>query len=284
MIRRDILSWWFRPAFLQPWGRPAKVLFAGPWTGEFGWEIMNWQAFLRKLSRKYAMVIVSCREGNQALYRDFADEFIFHDLKGTPECNMSRDLENPGERDRIRAQIPEGADWLPTVGWQPVTRKEFIRFGSTQSEVKTDILFHPRGRGFGADRNWDRQSWEDLLKLLHQRGFSLGCIGLRAATLEVEGEFTDYRDEPLDKVLDILASSRLVIGPSSGPMHLASICGTAHLVWTDRKRYARGRTNRHKYEKWWNPFLTQTRVLDEWGFEPSVKKVEENILDFMPEG
>ena len=34
-----------------------KILLAGPWVGEFGWELFCWQGFLRKLSKQYDKVI-----------------------------------------------------------------------------------------------------------------------------------------------------------------------------------------------------------------------------------
>jgi ADP-heptose:LPS heptosyltransferase len=143
-----------------------------------------------------------------------------------------------------------------------------------------DILFHPRGRSFGADRNWSPERWEALIALLRAEGYRLGCLGLRTATLQVpgnEGDFLDLRDRPLSETLDIIASAKAVIGPSSGPMHLASLCGTPHVVWTDNRSYARGRSNRDKYESWWNPLKTPVKVLDAYGFDPPPEIVFENV-------
>jgi hypothetical protein len=111
-------------------------------------------------------------------------------------------------------------------------------------------------------------------------GLKVGCIGLTSATQELTGDFVEFRDRPLSQSLDLIASTRLVVGPSSGPMHLASLCGTAHLVWTDRARYARGLTNRIKYEHTWNPHGAQAIVLDEWGFQPTPEIVAGEIAKF----
>ena len=281
MIRRDILSWWMRPAFMQPWGKKQDTLFAGPWAGEFVWELLNWQAFLRWLAPQYKKVIVCCRESSRALYEDFAHEFVFHQLKGDAECNMLHNLQNPEEFDRIKQLIPDNADHLMPVGWQPDKRKSFIKFGSESAELKYDVIFHPRGRGFGTDRNWDSDKWTSLVKQLEDQGLKLACIGLKNATLDIPGQFDDFRDQPLDQTMTLLRSSRLVIGPSSGPMHLASLCGTPHLVWTDRKRWARGYTNRYKYESWWNVFSTPAIVLDEQGFDPTVDEVLHETHHFL---
>ncbi len=281
MLKRDYLSWWFRPAFLRSWGNRSDTLFAGPWVGEFGWELLNWQGFLRKLSRNYVRTIVCCRKGSAALYADFTDSFVFHELRGTPEANALRESPDKTAMDALLSNIPHGANWLRPLGYQPWSRQEFIRFGTPREDLTCDIVFHPRGRGFGTDRNWPAHKWSSLIGKLHDQGYRISCIGLPGQTLDIEGPFTDYRGLPLDKTMDLLASARLVLGPSSGPMHLAALCGTPHLVWTDKGRYARGRTNRDKYEWWWNPLGTPVRVLDEDGFDPSVERVLRTVDDFI---
>ena len=257
------------------------MLFAGPWVGEFGWELMHWQGFLRKLSRAYRKTVVCCPSGHEALYADFASEILPHDLRGTAECNVLRAIRNPEELDRIRRLIPAGADFLKPLGYQPFSRQEFIRFGK-RGEAAADVLFHPRGRAFGTDRNWSVDRWRALLDILRGRGLRLGCLGLRGATLDLEGDFLDLRDKPLSETLDLIASAKAVIGPSSGPMHLASLCGTPHLVWTDKAQYARGRTNREKYETWWNPLATPVLVLDAHGFDPPPEAVAEGVSTLLP--
>lgn len=276
MFRRDYLNWWLRPAFLRPWGRRSKVLFAGPWVGEFGWELLCWQGFLRKVSRGYTTTWVHCPAGREALYADFAARILPHaPYKGTAECDIVKEKDVMARAlAEARALAPEGADFLhPPLGFQPLRRQEFIAFGKSRRELAVDILFHPRGRSFGAHRNWERDKWEDLLARLAGRGYRLGCLGVRSATAEIEGPFADHRDKPLAETLDIIASARLVLGPSSGPMHLASLCRVPHLVWTDRRRYARGHSSRDKYERLWNPLGAEALVLDEHGFDPPVEAV-----------
>ena len=275
MFRRDYLKWWLRPGFLRPWGRRSDTLFAGPWLGEFGWELMSWQGFVRKLSRNYSKTMVFCPQGREALYADFAAEIISHSFRGTAECDGVREQPVWSEAlEAASARAPEGADHLLPLGFQPRARQEFIAFGKpSAAQQGPDVLFHPRGRNFGTARNWERAKWEELLAGLSAAGYRLGCIGVRSATLDPAGDFADLRDLPLEKTMDHIASARLVIGPSSGPMHLASLCRTPHLVWTDAGRYMRGHTNRFKYESLWNPFATPVRVLDTYGFDPPVEAV-----------
>ncbi len=65
-----------------------KTLLAGPWIGEFGWELFGWQGCIRILAKKYDEVIVIGRTGHDFLYGDFADIYIDFDPKGW-ECSGS---------------------------------------------------------------------------------------------------------------------------------------------------------------------------------------------------
>jgi hypothetical protein len=283
VVRRDYLSWYFRPSFLRKNGKKSSVLFAGPWIGEFGWELMNWQGFVRKTAAGYDKVIVSCRKGNEGLYKDFCSEFVFHTIAGDFECNIAHNIRNPKEMERVLSLIPEGADVLRPMGFLPLKRQHFITFGRATSELAYDIIFHPRGRTFGTVRNWDLAKWNELITLCVNAGYRVACIGIKEATLDLDLTigYDDKRDIPLEETFDLFTSSRLVIGPSSGPMHLASLCGTPHLVWTDKKKHARGRVNRDKYEWWWNPHNAKAIVLDSEGFDPAVSTVYKEINSFL---
>ena len=58
-------------------------LIAGPWVGEFGWELFAWHAYVRGLSLNYDRTIVISRPLTEDLYSDFADEFVPYDPPGT---------------------------------------------------------------------------------------------------------------------------------------------------------------------------------------------------------
>ena len=56
-----------------------KRLIVGPWSGEFGWELFAWQAYIRSLSEHYEKTTVICRPLSHAIYADFADEYMYFD-------------------------------------------------------------------------------------------------------------------------------------------------------------------------------------------------------------
>jgi hypothetical protein len=71
----------------------------------------------------------------------------------------------------------------------------------------------------------------------------------------------------------------MVVGCSSGPLHLSSHCRTPHILWTDSKyQKAVGGTNKQRYKKIWNPFQTRCIVIDT-GWNPSVKEVKKAIKE-----
>jgi hypothetical protein len=265
-------AWRQRPAFLRPGARRKAHLWAGPWVGEFGWELMNWQAFLRALRPHYARITVCARESSRALYADFCDDFVPHGLRGHANAHVLFGIHDPAELKRLLAMRPADCDALAPLRYIPADAQRFLRFGdASRAPEAVDVLLHARGRGLASERNWSAAKWQELAGRLLDAGARVGWIGLPSDTLDI-GIGRDLRGRPLAETLDLLAAARMVAGPSSGPLHLASLCGTPHLVWTNRKTYGMGKTSREKYESWWNPLRTPVTVLDN-GFDPTVDEV-----------
>ena len=52
--------------------RSNSTIIAGPWLGEFGWELFFWSGYCRALSRHFEKTTIITRPGRDFLYRDFA--------------------------------------------------------------------------------------------------------------------------------------------------------------------------------------------------------------------
>ncbi len=261
-MKRDLISWWTRPAWVRNPGSKNRTLFAGPWVGEFGWELMNWQGWVRKLASSYDRVLVCSRASSEALYADFADEFIPHRLKGQADHVLMREMEPPEEQARIHSLVQPDMDQLVPRVFVPSSAQTFHQFGEVLPEEEScEILIHARGKGAHAHRNWPEENWNAFCERQRDAGRRVGAIGLSGDTLDLP-DVADFRDAPLQETLNRIRSAKIVVGPSSGPMHLASLCGTPHLVWTNRGIYRMGKTSREKYESWWNPFHTPVRVIE----------------------
>ena len=60
----------------------------------------------------------------------------------------------------------------------------------------------------------------------------------------------------LPDLMNAIASASIVIGQSSGVMHLAVMCGTPVCVWGDDKLMNFGESLEIRYKETWNPFGT----------------------------
>ena len=273
------MAWGVRPAFLRSQRFRKTHLFAGPWVGEFGWELMGWQGLIRALRTHYDHITVCARESSAALYTDCCDAFVPHQIKGQSNAHVVFDVANPEELTRTLDLVPNDADHLRPLRYVPLSSQSFVRFGDrSQSSDHVDVLLHARGNAVAAGRNWPREKWLQLVTFLNKAGLRVGAIGLSSATLPIEG-ISDFRDQPLEATMNLVAGAKMVVGPSSGPMHLASLCGTPHIVWTDRRLYSMRRRSRDLYERFWNPLGTSVEVIDEYGFDPPVEVVSRLIED-----
>tara|TARA_Y100000034_G_scaffold99307_1_gene121922 strand:+ start:12357 stop:13187 length:831 start_codon:yes stop_codon:yes gene_type:complete len=265
-----------------------KTLIAGPWVGEFGWELFAWHAYTRSLSRKYDKTIIISRDNSKALYADFADEFISYNPSGGNSDSFFMhgvDLRECFKEVLIKNKISLDKNttlFLPRrIGMPPHThydsgvtfgnhliKPEYIRFGE-QDQNGYELIFHIRNRDLRKEDNWSLENWFGLKELLENK--KIACIGTKKESGWIEGT-DDLRDIDLKTLLSILRNSSCVFGPSSGPMHLASLCGTPHIVWTN------GPHDRIRYEENWNPHATSVLFLNQYGWNPSPQYVYDSYI------
>jgi len=237
------------------------IAFAGPWIGEFGWEIMMWVPYLRKLSHDYDKMYISTFPGVEALYSGFhcAVEFIPHGY-----TERTDDWTNPAKAPSPLS-IPDDVTDVIKMIKQYKVDGEYIRYGSPVIK-DVAVLFHARGIEEGAFKNWPVEKWEVLVKEFP------GAISIGSNNdLHVPGT-QDCRSVSLDSLehlMDLIASAAIVIGQSSGVMHLASLCGTPQLVWADNKTYFNEPLEK-RYKETWNPFGTRVTWVDcdNWNPDP----------------
>jgi len=247
------------------------ALVTVPCVAEFGWELMSWQGYLRAESKHYDRVVISSTEAMAPLYADFSWRFLAHNITGLRDCLLIRKVDNPEEKVRAENAVSCIQEELRSEGYTvsvfntlkavPISKQEFIRFGNPFHSSKIyDLLVHARNK-MSRDKyygcyNWPLKKWNHMCSALSKRGFTVGAIGTPRDAL-LPAQVDDLRGLPLTVVMDMMATAKLVVGPSSGPMHLASLCGAPHVVWTGNKySTAIGGNNRERYEHKWNPFKT----------------------------
>ena len=217
----------------------SPCLVAGPWVGEFGYELMAWQGFLRKFSRQFDGVLVICQSGHDYLYADFADKIVNYDPPMGDTALWQHTVIDGKECFRVGNAI--GIDnfkapfrhfnpyWIADVTNSPFPpwyglsaySQEFIRYGSTRPRPTMGIAIHPRSTNKrGTDYvNLDEKYWDSIVSWFKDSyDCEVGTIGSHQGAFYVD-DTVDKRGIELGELCDYLANVDLVVGPSSGPMH-----------------------------------------------------------------
>lgn len=256
------------------------TLVAGAWVGEFGWELFCWQGYLRRLSKQYDNIIVYSRSGNELLYNDFAEFRAFN-----PKCERLNGFRCEGiDKKFVLPKDLKGCDYIDgstfNIGFNYnggiITNKEglffeqdFIKYSDGNSYNKQyDILINVRNKC--SDRDWDYNKWIELISKL--KGYKIATIGTKEHSLGVDG-IDDHRGIDLKQLSNLMQSSSLLVSPSSGVAHYASLCGLPHLIWSSE-------FNRLKYLDYWNPFKTECIFYSNEGFNPSVESIYKLIKNY----
>ncbi len=142
--------------------------------------------------------------------------------------------------------------WMPE---NPAAHDEAQRFLQARGVHHDYVVIHP---GSGADvKQWPRERWRAVVNGLGLRDTSIlitgnqseremaqSIAGTSGNALSIAGQ------TPLPVLIEILRGARLVVGPDSGPLHLAVACGTRtiHLFGpSDPVRYGPwGPPDRHR--------------------------------------
>jgi hypothetical protein len=243
--------------------------FAGPWVGEFGWEIMTWVPYLRKLSHDYEKMYISTFQGMEPLYSGFhcGVEFLPHEYRKRTDSWTDTSL--------VKYRLPPAAlvplDEMERI--MPIKEYkvdgEYVRYGSPAIK-DVAILFHARGVDRFGFKNWPVEKWEVLAKEFP----GATSIGSKD-DLHVPGT-RDCRGAELGMLMDCIASAAIVIGQSSGVMHLASMWGTPQLVWADNKTYFNEPLEK-RYKETWNPFHTRVTWIDCDNWNPDPEQILEAL-------
>ena len=231
-----------------------KVLFAGPFVGEFGMELFSWQGYVRALSKQFDKTIVASRPSNEFIYKDFCDEFIPFDpgSNNADGYNCFSPITIPNIHDKYN----------PTKVFTATTQQEhskitsgleqnFVSYQTDKSDkFNIDICVCARNFKEGAatkiQRNWDIGECEKTVVMLKENGYSVGSVGLKCSASYINGT-ENFMDISLKDMSTLLSSCKVIIGPSSGIMHFASLCKCAQIVWGELNLEKRYRVD-------WNPF------------------------------
>jgi hypothetical protein len=249
-----------------------RKLWAGPMVGEFGWMLFCWQGILRKIAKNYSKVYVAGRPGHNVIYEDFAEyipiETIGDETSGMRNCDYKYQDEHK-KYDVDDVILPE--TYLTHYNPRKEdnsrflnTKQEFIKYGK-QIATGISLLVHARytNKWKSSYRNWSKEKWDVLTNELVKQGYQIGAIGKTGQAYLPEGCW-NLMDIDLRTLTNYMRSTKIIIGPSSGPMHLAALCDLKRVVW--------GMPELEKtYKYHWNPFNVTAEFIEGWS--PGVDNV-----------
>jgi len=267
----------------MPQNVAADTLWVGPVIAEFGHELWI-AAMARRAAQAFRSCTVCSRAGREALYADFATKFIPHDLacdvsgvhpiSVTPEVSseIACLVGQAGNHPRIRIMEVRNAAHAEAL--------THVVYGHPDKAFEGMIVLHARCRNHVPARNWPMKNWEALVaRLRHDYpSAKVGSIGSLGAALHVPGT-DDLRALPLHRQMDVMRSAKLAVGPSSGPMHLASLCKCPHVVWCGGGPAERT-TVASRYRSAWNPHGTPVHAEPYASWRPEPGRVIEWVEAF----
>ncbi len=256
---------------------PRRILVAGPYMGEFGHELMEWQAWVRAQVPRYREVHVITFPGRDALYPGchvHAHDFLlekagYHHGRFTPAQLKSMAMEK-AEKLGLKDYDILTAQHLCTryhMRYILPAKFELLRKPPLEGGLR-DLAFHFRWvkkEGPDQTRNYPLELCDQVAALCRERGYSVCCIGHPRYSYCPPG-VEDLRSEDLDASITAISSVRLLAGELSGPMHLAQLCGVPILIWAD----GQWRLDTCDY---WNVFHVPTFIVANDTHRPEVARV-----------
>lgn len=275
------------------------TLIAGPWGGEFGYELMYWTPRLRTLAKEFQQVEVIIPEGHGLLY-EFADSITEHTIdlgEAKWAANMGdrkfwtgswRRMDLPEEELRkikeLEKEYADARDTSSCVFYEPNSTLSEIPpdYRSLRTEgVEPDpsrVLLHCRRAGHG--RDWPDEKCDVLARELNKLSLRPGVIGTLDDYLP-RASVEDLRGISLEELVEEVSRAFLVIGASSGPMHLAHLCETAVVCWGDADfSIPEVGTSSEAYMGKWNPFEAPIQYINA-GWDPEPEQVMAGLKDFV---
>ena len=250
----------------------ADYVLAGPWLGELGWELFCWQGRLRFIAARRKQVYVLTAKGHEFLYRDFA---IVNELPRLTRRNNTQDnlqVIEPGCELVYYSPFAKDAERVIASKFHKQT---FVcpKVRPLEDMQPYDLVLHCRARPHHEEHNWAPRQWQALVKTF--KGKRIAAIGAGDDAFYPKG--VDVFDaQPLEWVARLLKHhTRMLVGTSSGPMHLAALCKTPHVVITHPY-------NEPRYRKDWNPFQAKCAIVPSWqpnlgGVLDAIERMQEAI-------
>ena len=257
--------------------RPRRHLLAGPFAGEFGYELMQWQGFVRARKPYYQSIHVLTYPGRDYLYEGCYVHYHDIDLKKAGYWYGQLSPEQARRMAEAKAAEIGLEDYdifntsLLCTRYHKILfwRQDFKLFEEPPltPEIR-DVAFHIRAvKKDGPDnsRNYSPARAAELVRLCREQGFSMLCIGHPDYSICPEG-VEDFRSVDLRRTVAAISSARVVCGELSGPLHLANLCGKPTVLFADGQWRIDGCLS-------WNPFRVPIYIVANDTMQPEPARV-----------
>lgn len=241
---------------------PLKRRRFGPFWGELGWEVAQWAPYVNARVREDD--VVRCMPGHAELYA----------FAGTTEQAHPRPM---GREPDMLDPWPGLAGDKPPIGvvkGVPCIDAEIwpVPLYPACSMPRSMVVLHCRGISKCSERNLAPDVWDTVAAVLISLGHEVAVVGTlfdyRPSPVR-----TDARGASLYNTIKFMREARLVVGASSGPMHLAQACEAPIAVWSGNAG-----KDEPRYKEVWNHFGSPTKfVAPTW--QPTAKEILNAIED-----
>jgi len=262
---------------------PRRVLVAGPYVGEFGHELMDWQPWVRAQVSRHDEVHVITYPGRDCLYPGC--HVHYHDVAletaGYKHGRFSPAQLEALARKRAAELGLKNYDLMTALHLCTRYHQRFLlpaKFELLGQPPAVggfrDVAFHFRQvKKAGPDqtRNYPLEFCDRVVEYCRTRGMSFHCIGHPRYAYCPAG-VEDRRTEDLGASVAAIRSVRLLAGELSGPMHLAQLAGTPILIWAD------GQWRLDNCERW-NVFHVPTYIVANDTHQPEPDRVGQKIAE-----
>jgi hypothetical protein len=256
---------------------PRRTLFAGPYPGEFGWEVMQFQAYVRARRRHYRETHVLTFPGREYLYEGCQVHTHKLELRTAgfwygrlgPKEMASMATEKARELGLEDYDIFDPSLLCTRYHKSLFWAQNFRLFQEPPLASKPfDLAFHIRAIdkvGPGPSKNYLPEMADALAGLCRDSGLSVCCIGHPEYAYCPAG-CRDFRNVDLRQTVAAICSARVGVGGSSGAMHLMNACGMPTVTWGDSACLR------------WNPFRVPIHMVSTSAWQPAPEKVHETAL------
>ena len=264
------------PCARQKWF-PRQNLFVGPYAGEFGPELMQFQAYVRARRRYYKEVHVLTYPGREYLYEGC--HVHAHDINLKDAGYWYGKLSPAQAAAMANAKAAElglqdydifNTSLLCTQYHKRLFWPQEFRLLEERPLVSKpyDLAVHFRAIkkvGPGPMKNYSPESADELVQRCVRHGLSVACVG-HPEFAYCPAECDDHRHEDMHHTVAAICSARLGVGGSSGAMHLMNACGKPTVVWGDATSVR------------WNPFRVPISVVTIATWQPLPKEVCRRVV------